>query len=164
MSSPVLADDIVSAATKYLRAQGDVTAAVSTFVIDGAPTPGVFQYSLWDTLEGTGGTACVLSTEGGWAAPNTHNTLRFPRLTLTIWVDPIRDGGGNNHDPGEAYRRSNAVFAVIDRHLHRTAGREQMWGGLRVVSSTRLTEPVTSQATDGNGLLRTLTYYAITQG
>ncbi len=165
MTTPVTDDDLVSGATKYLRAQPDVIAAVSSFVIGGVPTPGIFPYYPWDMIEGSSGTAVVLSSDGGgWAAANTYNTLRFPRLVVNIWADPIRDTKYNNVGTGEVMRRVFATFKTIDGHLHRTSGAEVMFGQLRIISSTRLTEPVIYMVPDGDGLVRCLVNYAITEG
>jgi hypothetical protein len=164
MSSPVTADDIVSGATKYLRAQPEVIAAVSTFVIGGQPTPGIFGYTPWAPIEGSSGTAVVLSSEGGWTGPNTHNTLRFPRLTVNIWADPMRDGGRNSANSGEVMKRAFATYRVVDRYLHRVAGPEVFFGGLRVIECLRLTEPVIYLVPDGDGLVRCQVFYALTEG
>lgn len=165
MTAPVTADDIVSGAVTYLRAQPDAIAAVSTFNISGKLVAGIFQYRTWVPMEGSASTCVVLSNEGGWAAANTHNTLRFPRLTLNVWADPIRDNNPNNvSDPGEVMRRVFAVYRVFDAYLHRTAGSEVMWGQLRVISSVRLTEPLIFAVPDGDGLVRCQVTYAVTEG
>ena len=161
---PVTADDIVSGAATYLLAQPEVLAAVSSFVIGGTNTPGVFQYRTWAKMEGSSATCAVLTNDGGWAGPNLHNTLRFPRLTLNIWADPIRDGNNNVTAPGEVLRRAFAVYKVFDTFLHRTTGPEVMFGQLRVITSVRLTEPIIYVVPDGDGLVRCQVIYAITEG
>jgi hypothetical protein len=162
--NPVTADDIVSGATKFLLAQPETVAAVSSYIIGGAQVPGIFQYRTWTDIEGTSTSCVVLSTDGGWAGANLHNTLRFPRLTLNVWVDPIRDSARNVTDPGEAMRRSFSVFKAFDRFLHRTGGDEVYFGTLRIISSTRLTEPTISAVSDGDGLVRLQASYAVTEG
>lgn len=164
MTAPVTDDDIVSGAVTFLLAQPDVVSAVSTFAIGGQRAPGIFQYRTWANIEGSSGTCVVLSNEGGWAGANLHNTLRFPRLTCTVWADPIRDAGSNVTDPGEVMRRVFAVYRVVDKYLHRTGGDEVYFGQLRVISSIRLTEPIISAVSDGDGLVRCLTSYALTEG
>lgn len=167
MTSPVYpdGDDIVSGGVKFLLAQPECVAAVSTYIIGGRQVPGIFGYRPWnDTIEGTSTTCAVLSSEGGWAGANLHNTLRFPRLTLNIWADPQRDGGHNVTSQPEVMRRSFNVFRVFDRFLHRTGGDAVMFGTLRVVSSTRLTEPSVLTVPDGDGLVRLQTSYAVTEG
>jgi hypothetical protein len=164
MSTPVTADDIVSGCVKYLRAQPEVVAAVSTFVIGGQPGPGIWAYSPWDTVEGSSGTAIIISSEGGWSGPNLHNTLNFPRITLNIWADPMRDHGRNAARPGEVMKRAHATYKVVDKYLHRTAGAEIYFGSLRIIECLRLTEPVIYVVPDGDGMVRCQNFYAITEG
>lgn len=164
MTAPVTDDDIVSGATAFLLAQADVLAAVTTFVIGGGQVPGVFQYRPWVDMEGSSGTCCVVSNDGGWAAPNIQNTLRFPRLAINVWADPIRDSTSNVTDPGEVMRRAYATYKAVDKHLHRTGGPEVMFGQLRIISCVRLTEPVIYVVPDGDGLVRCQTMYAVTEG
>lgn len=165
MTSPIASQDIVVAATEWLLDKPDTVAAVTTFNIEGRIFPGIFGYQMWLTgggIEGTSGTAVVIASEGGWTAANPHNTLRFPRLQLNVWVDPLRDGGRNTASPGEALARANGVYEVFDRHLHHVAGADMRWGQLRVVSCVRMTEPVVTVIPDG--IVRLQAYYAVTQG
>ncbi len=165
MTAPVNTDDLVSGCADYLLSQPDIIAVVSKFLINGVLSPGVFQYRPWAKVEGSSGTAIVLSAEsGGWAAANLHNTMTFPRLTVNIWTDPIRDGMRNVTDPGEVMRRAFSVQRIVDRFLHRTAGPEIYFGSLRILSSHRLTEPFIYVVPDGDGLVRSQTQYAITEG
>lgn len=156
-------DDIVSGAVTYLRAQPEVVAAVDTFNINNSFSPGIFQYRLWTVMEGSEKTSCVINTDGGWAGPNLHNTLRFPRLLLNIWADPLRDAQKNNIDP-LVQRRATNTFEAIDPFLHCMEGSDMRWGTLRVISCLRLTEPVVYPVPDGDGLVRLQCYYAVTQG
>lgn len=162
MTAPVTKDDIVTGCIKFLQAKPDVIAALGTDRETGAPM--LFGYNDWSTLEGSQSTCAIIANEGGWAGPNAHNTLRFPRLSLNIWADPQRDAGNNAILPGEVMRRVDAVFEVIDNHLHRPEGETQMWGSVRTVASVRLTEPVIYRVPDGDGLVRLLVNYAVTQG
>jgi hypothetical protein len=163
VSAPVVVDDIVTGAVSYLLAQPDVTASVSRINIGGQFSPAVWPYQTWAVLENSSATACVISSDGGWAGANIHNTLRFPRLQVSIWADPNRDPN-TAMDVGETRRRAERAWLAVDRHLHRTAGDAVMFGALRVIESTRLTEPIDLLVPDGDGLLELRTYYAITQG
>lgn len=163
MTTPVT-DDIVSGTVTYLRSQPSALAAVSMFNIGGQLTPGIFQYRPWAKLEGSQRTCAVISYDGGWAGPNTHNTLRFPRVGVNIWADPLRDSQNNVVDPGEVMRRAYASYEAIDKVLHRTGGDPLMFGTLRVIASVRLVEPVIYMVPDGDGLVRCQASYAITQG
>lgn len=157
-------DDIVQATVKHLIGFPDVLAVLDSFEVDGGSMPGLWQYRLFAQMEGTSGTACVIDSDGGWAGANPHNTLRFPRLMVTIWADPIRDMGSNAVDPGEVQRRAIRAFWAVDARLHRPQGGSQLWGSLRTVDCVRLTEPTMYVVPDGDGLVRCAGYYAITQG
>jgi hypothetical protein len=153
-------DDLIQGAVKYLLAFPDVTTALTTYP-DG--TPWLFQHTLWAELEGSGGTAAVISRAGGWAAPNTYNTARFPRIALDIWADPIRDAANHVTDPGEVQRRADAAYQILDAHLHNAAAGDRMWGTVRTITCVRLAEPNVYTVPDGDGLLRLETFYGITQ-
>lgn len=156
-----MSTDIVQAAVTFLGSKPDVTAAVGADPDNSAPW--LFQYKLQTAhFEGSQSTAAVVSHEGGWTGPNLHNTLRFPRLLLSVLGDPERDAGLNAVNPGEVQRRVNAVFEVFDGYLHRPQGEAQMWGLIRTVDCSRLTEP--SIYTVGDGIVRLQVYYAVTQG
>lgn len=162
MSAPVTTDDLVQGAHKYLSSKSDLIAALGAFADD---TPYLFQHQLWAELEGTSSNAVVLLRgTGGWAAPNPHNTMRFPRLGVEITCDPLRDASGNITDPGECQRRIEAVFRLVDTHLHRPQGGTQMWGTVRTIGSTRLSEAVVYPVEDGSGMQRMLVYYGVTEG
>lgn len=165
MSAPVTTDDIVTGCVKFLKAKGDVLAAVGETVIDGQLVPLIFGYSMWwQDFQNSSMTAAFITSDGGWAGPNLHNTLRFPRITLNIWCDPLRDAGGNIADPHEVMLRANRAYEIVDNHLHRPEGETQWWGQIRTVSCARLTEPTTYRVPDGDGIVRLSATYAVTQG
>lgn len=162
MTTPVNTDDIVQGAVKYLQSKPAVLSVLGTF--EGSTVPYLFQRRMWAEMEGSSSTACMLYSDGGWTSANNHNTLRFPRLSVEIWADPIRDSQRNVTDPGEVWRRINHAYAVIDKVLHRAAGGQQYWGTVRTVDCVRLAEPTTYEVPDGDGLLRLLVSYAVTEG
>lgn len=162
MTAPVTARDVVAGCAAYLRSIPEVRAVVGAASDTGAPY--IFQHETWVVMENTQTNAITVRRTGGWAGPNTHNTLRFPRLTIDITVDPIRDGGNNAIKPGEAQQRMQVVFDTVDRHLHRPAGGAQMWGTVRTIDCIRLAEPQPFALPDGNGLLRMSVQYAVTEG
>lgn len=157
MSGPVTRDDLVQGAVKYLLAQPSVLAVLGT---TDAGTPRLFQYELFGVMEGTGSTAAVIGRGGGWDGGNEHNTTRFPRLTLELWADPMRDVT----KPGEVWRRIDAALDAFDRVLHRPQGGEQWWGTVRTISCVRGSEPLVYPVPDGDGLLRGIAYYFVEQG
>lgn len=130
----------------------------------GDQTPYLFQGSLWTVMENTQSTACVVSYAGGWINPNAHNTMRFPRLRVAVYADPLRDGNHNPIDPVEVRERVMHAYEVIDGYLHRPQGRAVMWGAMRVLGSLRMTEPTIEPEPDGTGLLRLTVTYAVTEG
>lgn len=160
MTAPVGIDDLVQGAARYLKAESTVLAVVGRTEMG---TPMVFQYAPIGPIEGTSMTAAVLGYGGGWAGGNDHNTLRFPRLSLELWVDPYRRDG-HMHLPEERYRRLDVVFQAFDRLLHRVGGGEQWWGTVRTISSLRAAEPVIFTVPDGDGLLRAQVFYNIEMG
>lgn len=162
MTGPVAADNIVQAAAKFLATRPTVLAVLGKF--PATQTPYLFQNSLWTTMENSQSTAAVLRYAGGWTGPNAHNTMRFPRLLLEVFCDPIRDEDNNIADPGEVRRRVEHAYKVIDKQLHHPQGGQQRWGDIRVLGCSRLTEPVVENVTDGSGLLRLTCTYAITEG
>lgn len=160
MTTPVATDDVVQGCVKFLAAQTDVQNVLGAYDDD---TPYLFQHELWVTVERSSSTAAVITRGGGWAGANLHNTMRFPRIGLELYVDPQRDASGHITDPGEAYRRIEAAFKVIDRHLHMAGGGHTYWGTVRV-SSARTTEPLTYKVADTDGVLRLQCFYAVEEG
>jgi hypothetical protein len=160
MSGPVTTDHLIQGVVKWLQGFPDVTAVVGAFADN---KPYLFQTNLWVTMEGTQSTAAVLYRAGGWAGPNQHNTMRFPRLGLEVYADPIRDNGNNVTDPGEAGRRIEAAYKAIDTRLHRSQGGTQMWGTVRTLGCTRLGEPDVLPVKDGGGLLVLTAFYGVSE-
>lgn len=159
MSTPVsTADDIVQGCVKYLLGQPTVVAAVGR--TDGG-TPMLFQHTLYTVVEGTSSTAAVIGYNGGWSGANEYSTARFPRVSLTLWADPLRDAGKNTVDPGEVWRRINSVFEVFDKVLHRPQGGVQWWGDVRTSTCVRSAEPVVYPVPDGDGLMRCFNQYNV---
>lgn len=160
-----MADNLIQGCVKWLLTLPDITAAVGAGTT--APNIGVpylSAHTLWARVEGTQSTAALVSRGGSWAAANLHNTLRFPRISLEIFVDPLRDAGHNVVNTGEAERRIDDVFDIFDRRLHRPDEGDQMWGDVRTLASVRLAEPTVYPVPDGDGLLRLQVFYAVTVG
>lgn len=159
MSAP---DDLIGGAVKYLAAQPEVLAALGSFP-DGKPY--LFQRSTWVNLEGSQATAATLFRAGGWAGPNQHNSMRFPRLGLEISADPQRDAANNPAGlAAEAELRLVDTFNVIDRFLHRPQSGVQMWGTVRTIGCARLAEPAVFPVPDGGGMMRLRAFYGVIEG
>lgn len=160
MTGPVLTDDLVQGCVKYLAALTDVRAVLGAYPDE---SPWLFQHDLWVEVEGTGNTAAVIAAAGGWAGPNQYNTMRFPRISLEISADPLRDAGNNPTTPGEVHRRLERAFAAIDARLHRPAPLDQRWGTVRTLGCSRIAEPVIYVVPDGDGMLRLQAFYGVVQ-
>ncbi len=161
MTSPVDTDDVVQGAVKYLQAQPPVLAVLGSF--EGSSSPWLFQRRMWAEIEGSSSAAAMLYSDGGWTSANPHNTMRFPILSLEIWVDPLRDSQNNVSNPSEVWRRMNHIYKVIDGYLHRPQGGQQYWGTVRTVACVRMTEPTIYEVPDGDGVLRGLVSYAVSE-
>lgn len=162
MSSPVMTDDVVQGVCKWLATFDDVTSLLGS-ASDGSPY--IFQDTLHAVMEGTQHAAIVLSTMGGWAAPNNYNTAEFPRLLLDLWVDPIRDSSNNYIELAETRRRARQIYIALNWHLHRPqVGDPVYWGTVRTIGCTRLGEVVIASVPDGDGLIRAQVFYGVILG
>lgn len=167
MTAPVESGyDVVSGAAMFLEGHSELTDLLGSFE---DTTPYLFQVELNvgttnGTLEGSEQAAVVVSDAGTWSGANNHNTLAFPKLSVEIYVDPIRDEGGNTVEPAETYRRATAVWKVADKILHRPQGGVQVWGFVRVLSCIRLAVGAPYKVPDGDGMVRIQAYYALEEG
>lgn len=164
MTLPVDFDDLTQGAAKFLLSKQDVLDVLGY----DEQAPWVFQDVLQVRIEGKSmlladrATAVVVSNRGSWTAPNNYNTAHFPRLALEIYADPLRDENRNAVEPAETRKRIAFVHRVIDVYLHRPYGFSEYWGGVRVHSSVRQDEVTMYPVGDGDGMLRGLSYYALT--
>jgi len=162
MTAPVQTDDLVQGAVKWLSGFTDIRDVLGFY--PDTDTPYLFQHTLWVRVEGSGATAAVIGRGGSWAGANVYNTMQYPRLTLELYVDPMRDDAHNVVDPGESYRRIEAAWQAFDRRLHRAGDGDQRWGTVRTLACVRLAEPTVYPVPGGDGMLRMQTFYAVTAG
>lgn len=162
MTTPVTTPDLVTGASEYLAGFPDVLTVLGHY--PGKTKPYLFRHRPWVKIENSQSTVCVLTNTTGWTTPNLHNTLRFPRLGVEIYVDPIRDPDNNSIDPDEATRRAHAAYKVLDRHLHRPQSGEQWWGSVRTIACERLAEPILLLGTSIEKPLILQVFYAVTEG
>lgn len=160
-SVSVETDDVVSGCVKWLASFSDVTDLLG---VHDNGSPFIFQYQMHVVLEGTQKAAIVVNRNGSWSAPNVHNTLRLPRLSIEFWVDPLRDVDRNYIELGETQRRTDALFDTADKHLHRPQGGVQVWGTVRTIDCTRLGEPISYEVPNGDGLIRSQIFYGVSVG
>jgi len=162
VTTPVATDDVVSGAARYLLDQAALVAVVGES--GDPPTPLIAQDVAPAASELAQATAVVVAYGGGWAGANIANVLRFPRLRVEIWADPIRDSNGRVVEQAETRRRLMACADVVDGLLHRAQGGEIWWGDVRVLDSVRLGEITVDRVPGGDGLLRGQVFYAVTVG
>lgn len=166
-ATPVLTDDLVAGATRFLLAQPSVVALVGSSgdpatplivqgAADSAPEPGEWDQSA----------AVIVSYAGGWAGAEFSTSWHFPRLQIALWVDALRDGDGAVAEPAETRRRLMALYAAVDQVLHRPSGGvgAVMFGDVRTTSCERLGELSMYAVPGGDGALRGLVFYAVSQG
>lgn len=162
--------DLIRAARRKIVANPDVVALLGS---DATWADGwVWQWKTYREIEGTQAASIVVSERSGWAAPNRHNTARFPRLQVEIYVDPIRDPNQfpNGNTPPTAHERAKAIWDQVDRIFHVPASQDMWWGadppdpGVRVVASIRASEPEIVDVPDGDGAVRLTALYEVSLG
>ena len=124
----------------------------------------------WEThgvaVQGSGRGLVVVSERAGWASPNRHNTLAFPRLQFEVYTDLDRERGMPDFKTAQA--RAKDIFHVIDARCHRVDAGGFTWGDgngeLRIVGSVRSSEPETTPVPDGDGAQRLLVTYDVELG
>ena len=110
--------DISGGAVDYLSGFPAVTAAVGAFAHNDPVNPDVpyiFDSDLLVTLEGTSKAAIVCEGMGGWGTPEVYSTARFHRLSVRVYVDPLRDSDRNIVESSGLTRvRGMAAWAAVD--------------------------------------------------
>lgn len=158
-----MADSIVAATTKYLLSLSAVVDAVGESNTIPA-VPFIFQNNLKQVVERSSSVALVVSRRGNWASANPYNTVKTPRVSITMFVDPLRDSSGNVTDLDGSPNRGDAVWDIIDKYLHRPSAEIVTWGDLRVLGSTRLNEPTWNLVKDGDLMVWAEVLYGVLVG
>lgn len=126
----------------------------------------LWQWDAKRTVRGTGRASMVLARRGGWAGPNRHNTIEFPKLQVEIYADDERDGGLPVATTSESFAID--IWRYVDHIFHRPDSGGFYWGNadgsVRIVSSLRGTEPDIMDVPDGDGVVRLLATYNIEFG
>lgn len=165
-------DDVASGAYQHISSLTDVLALVGAFPADdpdNAGIPWVFTRNLYTRMEaqsivkGSQAVALVCVNAGQSSSPLDYSTVRWQRLEVDIWVDPLRDQYGNITSPSETEGRGDDVFTALDRHLHRASSgdKTEQWGDLVTVNGIRMTAPVWYPVPDGDGLIRGVCFWDI---
>ena len=155
-----MAQTLVEASRIYLADQPTVKALLGH---DDFWDVWLFTEVLPPVVEGTQGIAAVLTTSGNWAAPNAHNTARFPRLTIDVYADPERDADNNLTD-NDTPQKIEEAFQVFNKLLHRPSAEVVYYDGIRVLGSTSEGEPLLFPVPDGPGMRRARFSYAVMLG
>jgi hypothetical protein len=145
-------DDVGSGSYWYVSSLPDVLALVGSFPADdpdNAGIPWVFTRNLYTRMEaqsivkGSQAVALVCINAGQSSSPLDYSTVRWQRLEIDLWIDPLRDQYGNITSPSETEGRGDDVFKALDSHLHRASSgdKTEVWGDLITVNSIRMTAP-----------------------
>jgi hypothetical protein len=155
-----MADSLTLSIRNFLAQKHDLTALLGS---DSKWDTWIFADEPFAKIERTGRSMVVITKEGGWTAPNEHNTMKFPRVYVDVWSDPDRNRDGSVKR-NNARNKIDAVHDAIAQYLHTVSmhsnGRFLCWGnreqmdtmtGLIVLGSVRQNEPDYSPVADGNG-------------
>lgn len=167
-----MATEVSGGAYHYLSSLPDVLELVGSFPDDdpdNSGVPWIFVHNLYTRMEsqsivkGSQAVALVCITAGLGSGVLDYSTVRWQKLELDIWVDPLRDQFGNITKPSETSHRGQNIFTVLDSHLHRAAlqDKTQVWDTLVTINGIRLTEPVWYPVPDGDGLIRGVCFWDI---
>lgn len=173
MTSPVFqlsaSTDLAVAAHRRLAAVPSLTGVLGSSV---ATSPGgvwLFVRELQVMVEGSGQAAAVLREEGSWARPNSHNTARFPRLSVEVFADSSRNASATIVRR-DAEARARAVWERFQSFLHRPYAFSEMWGatgtdpGMRVWGSQLMSLPEVYAINDWDGGVRLACHYGLSVG
>lgn len=159
---------MASGGVKYLSQFTDVTSLLGAFpgtdpVAVNQNKPWLFNGDILVNIKGSSAVAIVLSDFGGWSAPVPFSTMRFRRLRVDIYVDALRDSGGNiTETSGDTGARGTTAFNALHFRLQRTDSDVVFWGDLSTLACQLLTEPQFVRLPDGDwGQLGTA-YYGLT--
>jgi hypothetical protein len=163
-------DDVGTGAVRYLTRFSDVTSLLGSFSVTD-PSPGIAgkpwlfsdnSAGVLKVMEGTSAAAVVCSDFGGWDVPPPIGTIRFRRLRVDIWVDPLRDASSNVAETSaKTGNRGLAVFAALQFRLQRTDPDALIWGDLVTTGCQLLVEPQFGAVSDGDWLQLGTAYYGI---
>lgn len=171
MTAPLVSQalqDVSLAVWRHLASLPACRAVLGPTGVDSADTVWMFRNELAAVVEGTSRVAAVVHVDGGWARPNSHNTAQFPRISLELLGDPLRDAGRIVRR--DAVDRVWTAWSVFNAEMHRTAGFSEVWGatdsddGLRVWGSQLMSHPDVYEVPDWDGGARLLVRYGLNVG
>lgn len=146
-------DDLTLALWNHFMRDPRVVAQVGVT----AGVPWVFRNNLPPTCQvsGSGTSAIIVWSSGGWTMPSMIKTAKYPRLFLDIVSDASRDEN-RMKTLEDARPRADRLWSLTDAVLHRPHGEVKFYDQT-VFGSHRLTEPEETplKESDGSILLRT---------
>jgi len=160
-------DDIGSAAVQYLAGLAPVTSLLGSFpasdpVAANAGLPWIFLNDLLVTMEGSSQAAIVCSPAGSMQVAPMLSTARYPRLSVAMYVDPLRDSSRNIIETsGATILRGQKLSAYLHSHLQRTDPDIQVWGDMVTISCQLLAGGEFLPVPDGDGLQRKEVFYGL---
>jgi len=163
-------DDVGSGGVRYLSQFGDVTSLIGSFPVNdpiagNAGKPWLFNdvnQGVLRVMEGTAASALSLGDAGGWDVPPALGTIRFRRLRVDVWTDPLRDSLSNVTETSAAtFNRMQQVFAAVIFRLQRTDPDAVFWGDLCTVGCQLLVDLLEQPVADGDWLLRGTAYFGV---
>lgn len=167
-----MADRLTLSIRNYLAQQPEVRELLGS---DKTWDTWIFADKPYVKIENTGKAMIVIQIDGGWSAPNDHNTMKFPRVFVDVWADPDRNPDGSVKKPNADDKIAKVHDAVM-RYLHTVNmnrnGKPLVWGtkqqmdtytGVVVAGSAKQNEPEYSDVRDGNGARMASSRYGINQ-
>lgn len=159
--------DLTIAARRYIAGIPGVTALlgpgtfISSLPLTQTYSTWIFRWAPYVDIENTGQACIVLSQSTGWTAPNSYNTMQFPVLQVEIMVDATRD---NNLEPVTVIAQDRAIqiFKAIDPYLHLVDARGVYFDTLRIVESSRQSQPAPISVPGKDSMVNMIVRYNIT--
>jgi hypothetical protein len=164
-------DDVGTGAVRYLTGFPDVTGKLGAFpgndpITANAGRPWLFSDTttsgVLTRMKGTQQAALVLADFGGWEVAPPLGSIRFRRLRVDLWVDPLRDAENNVTETSAlTTNRGLSVFAAVQFRLQRKDGDTQAWGDLVTCGCQLLTDVAFTAVPDGDWLQRGTAWYGV---
>jgi hypothetical protein len=152
-------DDIVSGCYTWLSSHQDLMDLLGHEPGPTPYTPFLYEYEIQYTMEGTQSNAVVIRYGGGWGSPGQSKNLKYPKILLDFWCDPIRNDNHEVIDKYEVKRRIQYICDQFDKYMHRPVPISPStdlivyWGSIRTLDSIRLGELFYGEVPDGDGMV-----------
>jgi hypothetical protein len=164
-------DDVGTGAVKYLAGYPDVLSRIGAVppsdpIGANAGQPWLFSDTttsgVLTRMKGTQQAALVLADFGGWDVPPPLGSIRFRRLRVDVWIDPLRDGNNNVAETSSiTTNRGLRVFSAVQFRLQRKDPDAVTWGDLVTTGCQLLTDIIFNPVPDGDWLQRGTAYFGV---